>query len=244
MCTVTGNIKSLTGGALANGTIVFTLTSYPAGSLPRVLGSNSLFPTSVTVTTDGSGNFSVVIPGNDTIDPASTQYNVTIIGSQNQIGPVTFSLIGSSANLNSAPATLPFTPAIPSTILNQNNTWTGNQVFQALVTFSGGLSVGRIVTTPLTVTFSATPTFDCSQASIFIITLTGNVTSSTLANALAGQLIIFKIIQDGAGGHTFAWPANVKGGSVPINTTASASNVQMFFFDGANAVAVAPLVSF
>ena len=38
-----------------------------------------------------------------------------------------------------------------------------------------------------TVTFSATPTFDASTAASFKLTLTGNVTSSTLTNAVAGE---------------------------------------------------------
>jgi hypothetical protein len=84
------------------------------------------------------------------------------------------------------------------------------------------------------VTFSATPTFDASTASTFKLTLTGNVTSSTLSNAVAGEPLAFEICQDGVGGRTFVPPANVQG-FLPISSTAGACNLEVFYFDGSNA---------
>ncbi|HEV7523219.1 MAG TPA: hypothetical protein VGP89_19110 [Candidatus Angelobacter sp.] len=86
----------------------------------------------------------------------------------------------------------------------------------------------------VTVTFSATPTFDASKANVFKLTLTGNVTSSTLSNALTGQDLIFELCQDGTGGRTFVAPANVQG-FLAISSTASACTTQEFIFDGTNA---------
>lgn len=86
----------------------------------------------------------------------------------------------------------------------------------------------------VTVTFSATPTFDASKANVFKLTLTGNVTSSTLSNALTGQDLIFELCQDGTGGRTFVAPANVLG-FLAISSTASACTTQEFIFDGTNA---------
>jgi hypothetical protein len=91
------------------------------------------------------------------------------------------------------------------------------------------------IDTQITVAFSATPTFDASKANVFKITLTGNVTSSTLSNALIGQELIFDICQDGTGGRTFVPPANVLQWS-PISSTASACSVQFYTFDGTNAL--------
>jgi hypothetical protein len=74
------------------------------------------------------------------------------------------------------------------------------------------------------VTFSATPVFDCSKGLKFEITLTGNVTSSTLTNVPNGVTIQFTIKQDGTGGRTFVPPSGV-----PIDTidpTANAASVQ------------------
>ncbi|HEY3927193.1 MAG TPA: hypothetical protein VGL89_02355 [Candidatus Koribacter sp.] len=88
-----------------------------------------------------------------------------------------------------------------------------------------------------TVTFSATPTFDVSKGNTQLITLTGNVTSSLLVGALAGERLLFIVCQDATGARTFVWPASVKGGGV-IGSTASKCSVQDFVWDGASARAV------
>jgi hypothetical protein len=84
------------------------------------------------------------------------------------------------------------------------------------------------------VTFSSTPTFDASTSSMFKLTLTANVTGSTLSNAIAGQQLSFEICQDATGGRTFAQPGNVQGWITP-STAASTCTVQAFWFDGTNA---------
>ncbi|HEX9255615.1 MAG TPA: hypothetical protein VF938_08710 [Candidatus Angelobacter sp.] len=87
-----------------------------------------------------------------------------------------------------------------------------------------------------TVTFSATPIFDASTASTFKLTLTGNVTSSTLTNAVAGEPLAFEICQDATGGRTFVPPANVQGWvTTPIGANSCA--LETFIYDGANAMA-------
>jgi hypothetical protein len=94
-----------------------------------------------------------------------------------------------------------------------------------LITFLSNLI--RIAANNLSVVvFSATPVFDASVASDFEITLTGNVTSSTLVNLSPGQVITFIIHEDGTGGRTFAAPGNVP--MAPINTGISKTNVQAF----------------
>jgi hypothetical protein len=87
-----------------------------------------------------------------------------------------------------------------------------------------------------TVIFSATPTFDASTASTFKLTLTGNVTSSTLSNAVAGEPINIEICQDATGGRTFVPPTNVQGW-VTIPSGANACILQDLVYDGTNAVA-------
>jgi hypothetical protein len=81
--------------------------------------------------------------------------------------------------------------------------------------------------------FNATPTFDAGAASIFTMTLTGNVTSSTINNSVVGQTIFFSLCQDGAGGRTFSWPASFIH-PPPVNTTASSCSNAAFFYDGTN----------
>ena len=77
--------------------------------------------------------------------------------------------------------------------------------------------------------FSATPVFNGAGWSgpiVFDITLTGNVTSSTLVNIRIGQFVMFFIEQDGIGNHTFTWPANVANPTLvdatPNSTTTAA----------------------
>lgn len=94
----------------------------------------------------------------------------------------------------------------------------------------------------LTVAFSATPTFPATtQVQLFKMTLTGNVTSSTLTlvGVTAPAFILFELTQDGAGGHTFAWPANALAGPV-LNPVANTTTSVMFFYDGSWCIAVTP----
>lgn len=92
------------------------------------------------------------------------------------------------------------------------------------------------------VSFSATPTFAPTAAiSTQVITLTGNVTSSTLniTNISAGSLITFRIIQDGTGGRTFVWPSKCLN-ATDIGINPGQTTHQMFSFDGTNLYAVTP----
>lgn len=118
-----------------------------------------------------------------------------------------------------------------------NDPGNNNLNVQGLITATVVTITKDIVTGVNTVAFSATPTFDASLGNNQKITLTGNVTSSTLSNAAAGESINFVICQDGSGSHTFTWPTNVKGG-MTIGSTASKCNAQNFIFDGTNAYAI------
>jgi hypothetical protein len=83
----------------------------------------------------------------------------------------------------------------------------------------------------LPVAFSATPVFNAAASSAFTITLTGNVTSSSVTNPTPSQRIAFIITQDATGGRTFAWPPNFKGASA-ISPDANSVSVQEFIWDG------------
>jgi len=91
------------------------------------------------------------------------------------------------------------------------------------------------------VTFSATPTFNAATfaSPTFTMTLTGNVTSSTVSNPIPGQIITFVLTQDATGSRTFAWPTNFKAAS-NVDGTASSISVQSFVYDGTNWRATGP----
>jgi hypothetical protein len=103
------------------------------------------------------------------------------------------------------------------------------------------LNVNKSIASGLNVVaYSATPVFDASLGNTQEITLTGNVTSSTLGTAPAvGEVIQlnFIICQDGAGSHTFVWPTQIHG-AVSIGGTASKCSEQSFIFDGTTGYAV------
>lgn len=89
-----------------------------------------------------------------------------------------------------------------------------------------------------------TPVLDASTYDAFKFTLQANVTSSTLNGAVAGQIIVVALYQDGVGGRTFAWPTNFVGaGNVAGNAVvANAVARQVFWFDGTNAYAISALL--
>jgi hypothetical protein len=104
---------------------------------------------------------------------------------------------------------------------------------------AGAVTARALVAADLAVTvptsFAATPVFNAGTAAMptFTMTLTGNVTSSSVTNASGGQIITFVITQDGTGGRTFAWPPNFRG-AAPIAPDATLVSVQSFVYDGTN----------
>jgi len=83
--------------------------------------------------------------------------------------------------------------------------------------------------------FSATPEFDAEICSMFKMTLTANVTSSTIKNGREGQELTLVLAQDGAGGRTFVWPTNVVlADDTLIKTTATAVTKISLKYDGTN----------
>lgn len=160
------------------------------------------------------------------------------------VASVTFT--GDGTLLSSVPsAPVTTTGTLTASLLTQG----ANKIFAGPVTgvaaaptFRTLVAADLPVTSTLALTvvsYSSTPTFNAALAQFFQITLTGNVTAPVLTGAVAGELLIFQIIEDAGGGHTFVWPTNVKGG-MGISTTASKVNTQMFIFDGTNARAIAP----
>lgn len=93
------------------------------------------------------------------------------------------------------------------------------------------------------VTFSATPTFIAtSQDQLFTMTLTGNVTGSTLGmtGLPTPSIVTFELTQDATGGRTFVWPSNVLNPPPSVLPAPGAVTVAQFIWDGTNARAVTP----
>ena len=120
-----------------------------------------------------------------------------------------------------------------------SNLGTNNLIFGRKSGTAALWANGAVTSGMSTVAFSATPTFDASLGNTQKITLTGNVTSSTLSNAMAGEMINFVVCQDATGSRTLVWPSNIKG-AMTIGSAPSTCNVQSFVFDGTNAYALGP----
>jgi hypothetical protein len=85
------------------------------------------------------------------------------------------------------------------------------------------------------VAFSATPVLSSStRVAANRIVLTGNVTSSTIAAGADGQRMCVNVVQDAAGGRTFAWPANMLG-AMTVGTVANKRSHQCFVYYAADA---------
>jgi hypothetical protein len=130
---------------------------------------------------------------------------------------------------------------IPSNILQQLQNSGTNVAQRTIANFQGGLKAVDNGSTrtdvslsiPIavnTVTFSATPVFDLSLGSVQKLTLTGNVTSSTVSNGTAGGSYSFEICQDATGGRTFVPPTGLNQWAA-IPSTALACSAQQYYFD-------------
>jgi hypothetical protein len=84
------------------------------------------------------------------------------------------------------------------------------------------------------VPFSATPVFNAAQSPAMKLVLTSDVTSSTLANASAGEPLFLIVCQDANGGHNFSAPSNVQW-SVATTQAGNSCSAQSFVFDGTTA---------
>ncbi|HJX51910.1 MAG TPA: hypothetical protein VJ801_04010 [Polyangia bacterium] len=77
------------------------------------------------------------------------------------------------------------------------------------------------------VPYSSAVTFDVREAAKFDLTLTGNVSSSTLVNPVSGQWLVFLISQDSVGNRTFVWPTTLTNPG-PIGPQPYTTSVQAF----------------
>ena len=84
---------------------------------------------------------------------------------------------------------------------------------------------------------SGTITPDASSGTVHKMTLTGNVTINSLANAATGSNATLIITQDGTGSRTLTSTMKFAGGSKTLSTTASNIDVITVFYDGTNYLA-------
>ena len=95
----------------------------------------------------------------------------------------------------------------------------------------------------VSVPYSPTPAFNAAGNNGFQMTLTGNITASTISGVSPGQLLAFYFVQDSVGGRTVSWPSSFVGALQP-DAAASSVSVMLFRADLSGTVrAVSPLIS-
>jgi len=83
------------------------------------------------------------------------------------------------------------------------------------------------------VSFSSTPTFTLTGNTIFSMTLTGNVTSSSIVGGTPGSEIVVNLCQDSVGGRTFVWPASFLNPPT-VSSTANACQGSTFYLNNSS----------
>jgi hypothetical protein len=203
MATITGNLEDIVDSAPEEGSVVIALCGY-GSQVPRVQGTAMLGSvTSDEIEVDADGSFEAEVPGNDQIEPAGTYYTLTVKDANGDVVQTNAYLFlgDDSYDMN---GTAPFDPALPLPPLPP-------------------LIINQLLIVP----FSPTPTFPGGQYTAWAITLTGDVTSSTLSGIIQGNLYTFIILQDSTGGRKFAWPSLVQN-ATPVNPNPSGLTVQTF----------------
>ena len=95
----------------------------------------------------------------------------------------------------------------------------------------------------VSVPYSPTPAFNAAGNNGFQMTLTGNITASTISGVSPGQLLAFYFVQDSVGGRTVSWPSSFVGALQP-DAAASSVSVMLFRSDLSGTVrAVSPSIS-
>lgn len=146
---------------------------------------------------------------------------------------------GSGASLTGVPA-----GSITSGTFGSGNYTFPGDITTATGTISGGsmlATAGQMRAARATgTTAGATTTLSFTSVNHHRLTLAHNSTVS-LSNGVAGGVYTVEILQDGSGGRTLAWGANVvwSGGVAPVaTTTANRKDVYTFFYDGSNYLGV------
>jgi len=255
------NNTTIVGGTWTNGTI--TGAGFSLGSITATpITSSTIDSTPIGQTTPASGVFTSLAAGFDSMSFSSTPVfpagsygyfamtlsnNVTsssITGGTNgQLA--TFNICQNGTGQTIGGITTGFTfawpanytnPPVVNPILNACTIATAyyDGGFWTTVSTSPQLVYGNFDTIP----YSATPVFPAASYSNFAITLSGNVTSSTITGGTTGQLATMNICQNATGGYTFVWPANVLNAPT-ISASPSSCTGATAVFNGTNWTTVA-----
>lgn len=234
-CTITNTgtcTFSLPSGLVLPGTINGMTINTTTGTF--TLANGKTFSVVKTITLDGTDGVTVTFPASSAT-VATLGLTNTFTGRQD-----------ASAAASTAPAKVgtnpPATCVVGDMFFDSNET-AGANIYGCTATNTWTLQGGAgNPATVVATSFSTTPTFTASSntANLFTMTLTGNVSSCTIASATAGQILTLRLTQDGTGTRTFACTGFSGLGSV--DTTAAAVCTQPFQATSSSAaVATGPM---
>jgi len=185
-CTVSGNLQALTSGQIAQGRVIFQLTNIGIGNPVGVSGT-SIFPALVySVMTGLDGSFSVSLWGNDNITPANTLYAVTFRDPQgNEVGPILYSIVGATANLNTLTATSTTLPPVFITAGNLSLAISNQSTNFTIANFA---TLYRVTTAASTITVTL-PTAVGVPGQLFIVKKIDSGVGTAILTPVGGQTI-------------------------------------------------------
>ncbi|HEV2521028.1 MAG TPA: hypothetical protein VGT24_01495 [Candidatus Acidoferrales bacterium] len=147
---VSGQVLDQNGNPYANG--FWQANLYTAGVTPgspiTFQGSTS-FQQAFQGQMDGFGNFSISLPDNNVINPVGQtqwkfQFCQVYAGPAPPCGTLIITITGASMNITTQIKSVPM-PPVPqgggANLLPLNNAWTGTNLFSALLTASGGITI-------------------------------------------------------------------------------------------------------
>jgi hypothetical protein len=184
---------------------------------------------------DGSGQISVMLWGNDVINPAGTYYAITLLdGDGNILQTGAYQFTGTQTiDLSNATQIYPTPPVSPNLIPvytdppNQaTQSIDGSIVIDGNLTVTGSFDFGYSVI-DLNIGGGGAVNVDLRAGSVFYLLLTENVTIN-LNNPQPGQTLTFMIEQNGTGNWTVTWPAAVLNFIDPVNPVANGKTLQKF----------------
>lgn len=185
----------------------------------------------------------VELPVTDNLD--LTGSNISNVASINSTGDVTAnSFIGSGSQLTGIVATVAQTvsnsaqPNITSTGTLVSLNVSGNANLTGTITNIANANVTNLIldkyneTVVTGGTVSGTLTPDASAGTIYNYTLNGNITLSSLSNAVAGTSMTIILTQDATGSRTLTSTMKFAGGSKTLSTAANSIDIMSVFYDG------------
>lgn len=216
MPTITGTLQTILNDDASTGSIEVALCGY-GSQVPRINGqalAARVTDDSVDIQDDGTFEFDCA--GNDEIMPDGTYYTVTVKNDNGDIVQVNAYQFLSTTGDYDLDVSEPFDPSqtpppsVPPLVLDLLD----DVPYDPAAVFSGDA-------------FTA-----------WQITLVGDCTPS-FTNLVEGNLYTVVILQDGTGGHAFAWPANVHN-PTQVDPVADSITIQTFIAMSGSLYAIAP----